>query len=98
MFFLNVSFGSPNILIKDINEEMINEKVTIQGEITYLYVSKNGHVFLKIKDESGEIKVVVFKNSGLSRVYELEKGQKISVSGKIEEYKDELEIIAKDIT
>ncbi len=97
LFLLNTSLGSPNMQIKDINQEMINEKATIQGEITYLYISKDGHVFLKVKDESGEIKVVIFKDSGLSNVYGLEEGQKISVSGKIQEYKGELEIIARDV-
>jgi DNA/RNA endonuclease YhcR with UshA esterase domain len=69
----------------------------IAGMVNSVYVSKDNNVFLKVADSTGEVSVVAFKSSNIEGVYGLEVGDQISVSGRVEEYKGALEIIAKDI-
>ena len=65
--------------------------------VTSVYVSRNDHVFLKVADNTGEITIVAFKNSNIDEAYDLEIGEEVSVLGRVDEYKGELEIIAKEI-
>ena len=95
LFFL-IKFNEQNVAkIADLKQGQI-EKVT--GMVNSVYVSKDNNVFLKVADNSGEISVVVFKSSNIDGVYGLEVGDQISVSGRVEEYKGALEIIAKEIS
>jgi exonuclease VII large subunit len=94
LFFL-VRYNSQNtVKISELKQGQI-ERIT--GMINSVYVSKDGHVFLNVADTSGELSVVVFKNSNIDEAYDLEVGDEISVLGRVEEYKGKLEIIAKEI-
>jgi len=93
LFFI-VKYQQQNIVkISDLRQGQI-ERIT--GMINSVYISKDGHTFLKVTDSSGEISVVAFKSSNID-TYNLEIGDQISVLGRIEEYKGKLEIIAKEI-
>ena len=93
LFFL-VRYQEQNtVKISELKQGQI-ERIT--GLINSLYTSKDGHTFLKVTDSSGEISVVAFKSSNID-VYNLDVGDQISVLGRVEEYKNELEIIAKEI-
>lgn len=83
------------IKIGDVNRDYIGKTVKVLGEVSSRYESKDGHVFLNIVDSSGKIKVVIFKNSKVEN--NLEIGQNIEVSGKVEEYKGQLEIIPNSV-
>jgi RecJ-like exonuclease len=84
--------------VTDISELKIGQMERISGMVTSVYVSRDSHVFLNVADKTGEISVVAFKNSNIDEAYDLEVGEEISVSGRVEEYKGDLEIIAKEIS
>jgi DNA/RNA endonuclease YhcR with UshA esterase domain len=93
--FFFVRYSEQNtVKISELKQGQI-EKIT--GMVNSVYVSKDGHTFLKVADTSGEISVVAFKSSNIDEVYEVEVGNQISVLGRVEEYKGKLEIIAKEI-
>lgn len=93
LFFI-VKYQQQNtVKISDLKQGQI-ERIT--GMINSVYISKDGHTFLKVTDSSGEISVVAFKSSNID-TYNLEIGDQISVLGRVEEYKGSLEIIAKEI-
>ena len=94
LFFITRYSTEESIKISDLKIGQI-ERIT--GMVTSVYNSKDGHVFLKVADNTGEINVVVFKGSNIDEAYELEVGEEISVLGRVEEYKKKLEIIAKEI-
>jgi DNA/RNA endonuclease YhcR with UshA esterase domain len=81
----------------DISKLKIGQIERISGMVTSVYISRDDHVFLNIADNTGEITVVAFKNSNIDEAYDLEVGEEVSVLGRIDEYKGELEIIAKEI-
>lgn len=80
-----------------ISDLKIGQIERITGMVTSVYNSKDANVFLKVADNTGEISVVVFKSSNIDEAYEMEIGDQVSVLGRVEEYKKELEIIAKEI-
>jgi len=83
--------------VKEISELKIGQMERIRGMVTSVYVSRDSHVFLKVADNTGEITVVAFKNSNIDEAYDLEIGEEVSVLGRVDEYKGDLEIIAKEI-
>ena len=73
----------------------------ICGTIESKHVSKNGHIFMTIGDDTGSIRAVVFNNTaqrirGLD-CYGLKKGDTVCMTGRIDMYEGELEIIPKSI-
>jgi len=92
-------FTSTSQNIIEIREmpDFLGERVTVQGTVDKYYVSKDGHVFFDLHDSSGLTKVVVFQNSNIEAVYNLQDGEKITLTGKVQEYKNDLEIIGSKI-
>lgn len=92
-------FTSTSQNMIDIREmpDNIGERVTVKGTVDKYYTSKDGHVFFDLHDSSGIAKVVVFRNSNIEAAYTLQDGEKITVTGKIQEYKSDLEIVVSKI-
>jgi len=89
---------SSSIDIGEIDKTFVGKSVNIPGEITSISNSE-GNFFIKLKDESGEIKVVLWEdiiksiNTNDIDVNKLNKGDKINVIGDVQIYKGEIEII-----
>lgn len=92
ILFIVYKYEVPNYNIKDIDKSMLNEKVSIKGQINRI-TETPGLYILNIKDSTGEITVVVFKEEDL----DLLENNLVEVEGEIAEYKNEVEIIAKQI-
>lgn len=83
--------------IADIDKSTIGNNVEVFADIISYYAS-NGNYFLKISDNTGNATAVLFKNvASTNDISKLEKGQKIILTGKVSEYKGNLEIIADKI-
>ncbi len=94
LFFISSHLSSNQIPISQITPEYEGSNVRICGKITSKTVTSAGHVFLTIKDNSGSIKVVAFNDTAEKLgIYYLEKYDNICVSGKVKEYKGELEVL-----
>ena len=78
--------------IKDINKDLLETKVKIQGTITNIKETP-GLYILNIKDTS-IITVIIFKEDPIN----IKKNSKVEIEGKVTEYNKELEIIADKIT
>ncbi|UTE74413.1 exodeoxyribonuclease VII large subunit [Rossellomorea marisflavi] len=83
--------------IKAITKDRIHQKATIQGNITSRINHKDGHVFLKVEDHTGSIKIVIFKDKKIQKESLIE-GENVRVSGTVEEYNGELELIVDNST
>ena len=77
--------------------EFMGERVSIEGTVDKYYTSKDGHVFFDVYDFSGYVDVVAFRNSNIEEAYKIKDGDRVKVTGKVQEYKNELEIIASKI-
>jgi len=81
----------PEIQIKDINDNLLHKEVKLKANITTLkYTPKI--LITTIQDNTGNITMIAYTN----RTY-IKKGQQIEIIGEIIEYKQQLEVEAKQI-
>jgi len=95
LFLVTLFIGPKEIKIGSITDAEIGMDVTVKGVVDSYY-EKDGHVFIDLNDTTGTIKAVVFENTakGMPTVYNIEQGDMISIEGKVQLYKNELEIVA----
>lgn len=88
---LIASYSVPDqIKIKDL-ESYVGKTVSLQGEVLKIN-TKGSTTFIDFKDESGVITIVAF-----DKVQNITMNNTISVTGKVQLYKNELELIASKI-
>lgn len=92
LLLLSNLFQPKLIEIKDINELLLNQKVQVQGEITYIKDYDNFQI-LTINDQTGKIPILINKNPG----FNLTINQPIAVIGRLTEYKNQLQITSDKI-
>lgn len=84
---------SPKLIkINEINEDILDKNVKINGEITNIrnYEDSDFQI-ITIKDETGQIDAI------LNQITNTTKGQKVIIIGKISKYKEKLQIQAEKI-
>jgi len=76
--------------IENINKKLINQKIQVKGEIINIKNFKNLQI-ITIKDSTGRIDLVLYENLNLS------KKQTIIAFGRVNTYKDQIQISADKI-
>jgi DNA/RNA endonuclease YhcR with UshA esterase domain len=95
IMFFSTKLISPSVLkIEDISENQ--NYVKIHGKIIEKSISKSGTTFLKIKDDTGTIDGVIFKDS-IKNNESIITGKIMEIVGKPEKYKEKMEIIISSI-
>ena len=89
LFLIANSIVFEKVLIEDIMPDDIGRGIKACGEVENKFTSKKGHTFFDLNDESGGIKVVVFNSTQTE-----DPGNNICVTGRVDLYKGEIEIIA----
>lgn len=92
ILFIVQKYEVPNYTIEDIDKSMLNEMVSVKGQINRI-TETPGLYIINLEDSTGEITVVIFKEEDL----DILEGNLIEVEGEVTEYKNEVEIIAKEI-
>ena len=82
-----------NFNISNLSGNEIDKKVKIKAELLNIKETP-GLYILEVKDFSGKITVIVFKDEPL----DLQKGDILEIEGQVTSYKDKIEVIAKKIT
>ncbi len=69
----------------------------VEGEISNLRIPESGHLYLTLKEESAQIRVVMFRSSAKLLRFRPENGLQVTVRGRITVYEDrgELQISAE---
>lgn len=62
------------------------KRITVTGEITDYRKQSSGHLYFSLKDESGKIRCVQFKNEAAALDFEPENGMEVVVSGRLSVY------------
>jgi len=80
--------------IASLNDDFIGTKVMISGRLVDLREHIDGHLFMKLKDDSGGvISVPVFASVRSQLKEPIELLDVVQVTGLVKEYRDELEVI-----
>ena len=99
LILLTPTIEVKKVEIKDITRAMIDEEVSIDCVVTDIARSSSGSsYFLTINDGTGQIQLVIFENQVAeiqSNNFDIEdfKDRKVEVTGKITEYKSDMEMI-----
>lgn len=78
--------------VSEIERSWQGKNVIVQGEAVNVTESE-GHLFFDLKDEESSILIVDFDS-----IKEVSEGEKVEVTGKVEIYRGEIEIIAEQIS
>ncbi len=77
-----------------INESYVGKNVAVNSTIISVSI-KDGNIFITLEEG---FKVVLFRDKAEEENYELKRNDKISVIGKVQVYRSELEILAEQVT
>ncbi|NIO21491.1 MAG: exodeoxyribonuclease VII large subunit [Candidatus Aenigmarchaeota archaeon] len=98
LYFLVNQLHSFHVNIGEIDSSYVGRTVNITGRITSLKINK-GNAFFDLKDDTGEIKIVLWKDtlellelSGVN-INEIKDENELNVIGNVQFYKGELEVI-----
>ncbi len=89
---------TPLVEVSELSYDDAGSKVAIRGEVTSVRIHEDGHIFLEVSDDTGEISIAIFKNVAekldtVSRECIMNIGAKVEVAGEVKEYREQLEII-----
>jgi len=98
LYFVVQNTEPVRLEISDISHAMVGNHVALNGYINKM-AWRGDNLFITLENNGSSIKVVMFsrETKKFSGLRELEKGDEISVVGRVGEYKTELEIIAEKI-
>ena len=101
LYFAVTNLYVSHYRIGDITTAHIGTLVNISGNITDIYIHKNGHIFFTLEDETGRIKVVLWSSvvDGMKRngvnVSKIKPGTKAQLTGNVKLYRGELEVVPR---
>ena len=104
IYIAAINLEPKQIELKDINPELVGRSVSTTGEIVYRKTHDAGHLFLTISDGDTKIAVPLFAGflNTLKEVDltedDFEEGTEISVSGLVDEYQGQLQIIPRRVS
>ncbi len=98
MVSITLGIEPRQVAVSEITSETIGQEIITQGMIGS-YFTNEGNVFIELKNRTS-MKIVMFSREAGKQpwVYDLRKGDLIAVQGKVQVYKNELEIIANKIS
>ncbi|MCR5590077.1 MAG: exodeoxyribonuclease VII large subunit [Lachnospiraceae bacterium] len=79
--------GQINAYIKNMfSQDYLLHNVTVSGEVSNLKYHSSGHVYFTLKDESGILSAVMFRQNASRMTWRLSDGDKIEASGSVSTY------------
>ena len=82
-----LSVSELNSYIKKIlDNDFILNNLSVKGEISNLKYHSSGHIYFSLKDDSGKINCIMFKNKAYKLAFNLEEGMNVIVRGKVSAY------------
>lgn len=67
-------------------QDFMLTNILVKGEVSNCKYHSSGHIYFSIKDKSGVLNCVMFRNARGGLAFEMEEGQNVIITGKIEVY------------
>jgi len=99
LYFIVLNISSVHVNIGEVTGSLVGGVVTLRGEVKDFYEHQNGHFFFNLKDDSGEVKVVLWESIveelrlGGMNTDEIRNGARLEITGTVELYRSKLEVI-----
>jgi len=95
LLFYVAKISEPNFIpLNEIDSTYVGRTVSTSGRITSITYSK-GNIFLTIYDKNSTISVPIFSNVAKHLDVPLRKGQRIIVSGLVNEYRGKIQVVPR---
>jgi exonuclease VII large subunit len=91
--------NSQAVKIGEITGNLAGNVVNVTGEVSNLYLHKNGHIFFNLKEGVDKVRVVIWESDVEQLLYSgvnitgIKNGDKIQLVGTVEMYQGQPEII-----
>jgi len=99
LYFSALQVSSRSVKVGEITGSLAGNVVNVTGEISNLYLHRNGHVFFNLKEGGDKVRVVIWESdveqlrySGVD-ITSVENGDRVQIVGTVEMYQGEPEII-----
>ena len=99
IYFLALQVGSQSVKVGEITGDFAGRAVNVTGDVSNLYLHKNGHIFFNLKEGQSRIRVVIWESiveqlaySGVN-ISKIKNGNRVQIVGTVEMYQGEPEII-----
>lgn len=84
---MTMTVGQLNLFIKDIfNQIPALNDIKVKGEISNFKHHSSGHMYMSLKDETGVIRAVMFRNAAIGLDFKPENGMQIIAEGRVGVY------------
>ncbi len=84
---MTLTVSQLNLFIKDLfNQIPALNDIKIKGEISNLKIHTSGHIYMSLKDETGVVRAVMFRNSAMGLDFKPENGMQIIAEGRVGVY------------
>ncbi len=99
LYFAVLQIGSQAVKVGEITGDLVGNVVNVTGEVSNLYLHKNGHVFFNLKEGESKVRVVIWESDVEQLRYSrvnitgIKNGDKVQIVGTVEMYQGEPEII-----
>lgn len=82
-----MTVGQLNLFIKDLLGQVpLLSNIKIKGEISNFKSHSSGHLYMSLKDETGTLRAVMFKNAAYGLAFKPENGMQVIAEGRIGVY------------
>ena len=95
LFFATENLAPVQASVSEITTGYAGRDVVVNGTIKSLSI-KEGNIFITLEEK--DFRIVIFRNKADDSNYALKKGDRISAAGKVQIYKNELEVIAENVS
>ena len=75
-----------NYIKKILDNDFILNNLSVKGEISNLKLHSSGHIYFSLKDSSGKINCIMFKNRAYDLKFPLEDGMEVTIRGRASVY------------
>ena len=75
-----------NYIKKILDNDFILNNLSVKGEISNLKLHSSGHIYFSLKDNSGKINCIMFKNRTYDLQFSLEDGMEVVIKGRASVY------------
>jgi DNA/RNA endonuclease YhcR with UshA esterase domain len=99
LYFAALNLDYRSVKVGDITGNLAGNVVNVTGEVSSLYLHKNGHIFFNLKDGEEKVRVVIWESDVEQLEYlgvnitSLENGDRVRIIGTVEMYRGEPEVI-----
>ena len=99
IYIILLQMEPQSVGVGEVTDQLAGKTVNVTGRASDVYFHKAGHVFFNLVDGEEKVRVVIWENIAEQLSYSgvdltrLKNGQKVQVTGNVEMYKGEPEIV-----